>query len=99
MSVYAIAHLKVVENHEMLAEYAAKVGATIDAHQGRMIVRDEMPEIIEGSIEYPATVVVEFPSMTAFRQWYNSPEYQAILPLRLKSTAGSVMVVKGLTPS
>ena len=41
--------------------------------------------MVEGTIENPRTVIVEFPSMTAFRAWYDSPEYQEILPLRLKA--------------
>jgi uncharacterized protein (DUF1330 family) len=36
--------------------------------------------------------------MTAFRAWYDSPEYQEILPLRLKSTRGTLIVAKGFTP-
>ncbi len=97
MSVYVIAQGK-IENRELLDQYGAKVGSTIKSHQGRVVAYDEEPEVVEGSIDHPRTVILEFPSMTAFYAWYNSPEYQEILPLRLKSTPGTLIVVKGFKP-
>jgi uncharacterized protein (DUF1330 family) len=97
MSVYAIVQGK-TENRELLGQYLAKAGATIKSHQGRTIALDEEPEVVEGKMEHPRTVIVEFPSMAAFRAWYNSPEYQEILPLRLKATPGTLIVAKGFPP-
>lgn len=79
--------------------YGAKVVPIIKSHQGRIVAFDEEPEVVEGAIEHPRTVILEFPSMTAFHAWYDSPEYQEILPLRLKSTPGTLIVVKGFTHS
>ena len=84
MAVYVIVQGK-VENQELLDQYVAKAGPAIKSHQGRTLTFDEEPEVVEGTIENPRTVIVEFPSMTAFRAWYDSPEYQEILPLRLKA--------------
>jgi uncharacterized protein (DUF1330 family) len=98
MSVYVIVQGK-IENRGSLDEYVAKAGPTIRSHQGRTIAFDEQPEVVEGKLEHPRTVIVEFPSMTAFRAWYDSPEYQQILPLRLKATRGTLIVAKGLPAS
>jgi uncharacterized protein (DUF1330 family) len=98
MAVYVIVQGK-VEDQEVLDEYVAKAGPTIKSHHGRTIVFDEEPELVEGKIDYPRTVIVEFPSMTAFRAWYDSPEYQAVLPLRLKATRGTLIVANGVPPS
>jgi uncharacterized protein (DUF1330 family) len=98
MSVYVIAQGK-IEDRGLLDQYETKVGSTIKSHQGRVVVFDEEPEVIEGPIEHRRTVILEFPSMTAFHAWYDSPEYQEILPLRLKSTRGTLFVAKGFTPS
>ena len=97
MSVYVIVQGK-VENNGLLDQYTAKAGSTIKAHQGRVIAFAEEPKVVEGQIDHPRTVIVEFPSMEAFRAWYDSPEYQEILPLRLKSTPGTLIVVKGTSP-
>ena len=98
MPVYVIVQGK-VENPELLAQYVAKAGPTIRSHQGRTIAFDDEPVVVEGKMEHPRTVIVEFPSMTAFRAWYDSPEYQGILPLRLKATQGTLIVAKGFPPS
>ena len=84
MSVYVIVQGK-VENRGLLDQYVAKAGPAIKSDQGRTLAFDEEPEVVEGTIEDPRTIIVEFPSMTAFRAWYDSPEYQEILPLRLKA--------------
>ena len=97
MSVYVIAQAR-IENRELVDQYVAEVMPTIESHQGRIVAFDEEPEVVEGPIEHPRTVILEFPSVAAFRAWYDSPEYQEILPLRLKSTRGTLVVAKGFTP-
>ena len=95
MSVYVVAQGR-IENREMLDEYVSKVLPTIQSSGGRVLGFDEEPTVIEGSVEHPRTVILKFPSREAFRAWYDSDDYQAILPLRLESTPGSLIVVKGL---
>jgi uncharacterized protein (DUF1330 family) len=94
MSVYVIAQGK-IEDRAMLDQNVAKVMPTIEAYQSRVVAFDEQPEVIEGPIAHPRTVIIEFPSISAFRAWYDSPEYQLILPLRLKSTRGTLIVAEG----
>ena len=98
MSVYVIVQGK-VENPGLLDQYVAKAGPSIKLHQGRTIAYDEAPQVVEGKIEHPRTVIVEFPSMAAFRAWYDSPEYQEVLPQRLRATRGTLIVAKGFPPS
>ena len=94
MPVYAIVQGK-IEDQEKLEQYAAKAGPTVSAHQGRLVAYDEAPVVVEGKMPLPRTVVIEFPSMKEFRAWYDSPEYQKILPLRLKGAPGTFIVVEG----
>jgi uncharacterized protein (DUF1330 family) len=98
MSVYVIVQGK-IEDRGLLDQYVAKVVPTIKSHQGRVVAFDEEAEVVEGTIEHPRTVILEFPSMTVFQTWYDSPEYQEILPLRLKSTPGTLIVVKAFPQS
>ena len=95
MPVYAVAQGR-IENRKMLDDYIAKALPTIQASGGRVLGFDESPEVVEGEIEFPRTVILEFPSREAFRAWYDSTDYQAILPLRLESTPGTLIVVNGL---
>jgi uncharacterized protein (DUF1330 family) len=41
-------------------------------------------------------VIVEFPDMAAARGFYDSPEYRAILPLRLAASRGRLYLVEGV---
>jgi uncharacterized protein (DUF1330 family) len=95
MPVYVVAQGR-VEKREMLSEYVAEAVPTIQASGGRILAFDEAPEVIEGQLSHPRTVVLEFPSREAFRAWYESDAYQRILPLRLESTPGTLIVVNGL---
>jgi len=95
MAVYVIAQ-GTIENRAMLDEYVGKALPTIQAHGGRVLAFDETPEVVEGEIDHPRTVILEFESREAFRSWYDSPEYQAALPLRLQSTSGRLFLARGI---
>ena len=95
MPVYIVAQGR-IEDRELLNRYVEKALPTIGAHGGRVVAFDETPEVVEGTVDFPRTVIVEFPDREAFRGWYDSPEYQAILPLRLDSTPGTLIVAKGV---
>jgi len=95
LPVYVIAQGR-IENREMLDQYVSKVIPTIRAGGGRILAFAEEPEIVEGEVAYPRTVILEFESKQAFHAWYESADYQEILPLRLDSTPGTLVVVDGV---
>jgi len=95
MPVYVVVQGR-IENRDMLGEYIGKALPTIAANGGRVIGFDETPEVVEGEISHPRTVILEFDDREAFRRWYDSAEYQEVLPLRLESTPGTLIVVDGL---
>ncbi len=51
-------------------------------------------EVLEGD---PAetVVILRFPSMAAAREWYESPEYQAALPHRMRAADYRTILVEG----
>ena len=49
-----------------------------------------------GSGEYPLKVILEFPSVAAGKGWYDSDEYQAILPFRRRNSKGNLIWVEGV---
>lgn len=82
MPTYVIVELSVVdvepyERYKSLAEDSvARYGGTYKVRGGRI-------ESVEGEKVTDRVVVLEFPDMSTARKWYDSPEYQAALPLRL----------------
>jgi uncharacterized protein (DUF1330 family) len=87
-----------VEVHDPAAyrEYSAQVPATVAAYGGRFAVRGGAYETREGHWSPKRIVVLEFPSIDAARAWYDSPEYQAILPIRqANSHCNFLTIVEG----
>jgi len=95
MSVYVVAQSR-IENRKVLDEYVGKALPTITAGGGKVLAFDEEPAVIEGENPLPRTVILEFPTHEVFQSWYDSEGYQAVLPLRLQSAPGNLIVVKGL---
>lgn len=95
MTVYAIAQGK-IEDPEKFARYMAEAMPTLEPHNAKVLALDETPIVIEGTVDYPRTVIVEFESEAAFRRWYDSPAYQAALALRLDASVGTFILVKAL---
>ena len=95
MAVYVVAQGR-VENRTQLDQYVEKAVPTIGAHGGRIVAFDEQPSVVEGTVGFPRTVILEFPSQDAFEAWYHSPEYQAILPVRLGAMPGTLIVARGV---
>jgi len=90
MSGYLIVNYRVT-NADGFKAYTNAAAPTIFAHGGEILVAGPGSEALEGD-PYPITVVVKFPSKEALRTWYDSPEYQAILPHRLNNTEGTAVI-------
>ncbi len=95
MSVYAIAQGK-IEDRKKFDRYIAEATPTLLAHDAKVLAIDETPVIVEGAIDYPRTVILEFESEAAFRRWYDSPEYTAAREHRLEAAQGRFILVKAL---
>ena len=88
-----------VEDPADYAEYLAAAPSTVETHGGRYLVRGGATEKLSGDWDPERVVVLEFPSRSHFDAWYNSPEYQAILPIRERATRSRVIVVEGVAES
>ncbi len=97
MSVYLLVDITVLDAAQY-GEYIRRVPAIVAKHGGRYLVRGGKIVPISGDWQPDRVIVVEFPSFSHIEQWFNSPEYQEIAPLRLGSTRGRVIAVEGLEP-
>jgi uncharacterized protein (DUF1330 family) len=94
MSAYVVVQER-VHDQEMFDAYRKDVVATVTAHGGKFVVRGGTLSIVEGEWSLPRLVILEFPTREAAETWYRSPAYQKILPLRLKSCEGNMVIVDG----
>jgi Uncharacterized conserved protein len=76
-----------------MAEYA-RAAATAMAG-ARILAVDTAPEVIEGDWHGTQTVVLEFDSVQAARDWYHSEAYQAAAKLRQAAADCNGVIVAG----
>ena len=76
--------------------YARQAVPTIIQAGGRVVVADDAPELIEGSWHGKRTVILEFDSVEAARNWYRSPEYQGVVGLRHDAADSNAVIVAGV---
>ncbi len=86
---------EVIRDRARLEAYVQKAVPTVIQHGGRPIVVEDAPEVIEGQWHGSRTVVVEFESAEAARNWYRSSEYQAIVGERHAAAESNAVIVNG----
>lgn len=95
MKGYVIA-LVDVKNPEGYAVYSKQVPATIEKYGGRYLVRGGRTEVREGEWPGPRTVILEFPSLARALEWYESPEYKPLRPIRQASSTAHFAFFEGV---
>ncbi len=86
-----------IHDQTLMDDYAKKARPTVVAHGGKVHAAGGAIDHREGPWKPKRLVVIEFPTMAAAKAWYDSPEYQAILPMRLKASSGSLLFVDGVS--
>jgi uncharacterized protein (DUF1330 family) len=83
-----------------LKEYGERVPETLapfNGHYHFLVGGGAKTQALDG--EPPkGFVAIAFDSVEKAREWYDSPAYQAIKPIRLSSTKGRMFIVEGLAP-
>jgi len=95
MPAYFVVELDVADR-EAMWPYSEAVPATIAQYGGRYLTRGGATELVEDGPEPKRIVILEFPDAAAIKRWYNSPEYQKILPGRLQNASGRAFIVEGV---
>ena len=81
---------------ERMSGYRDKALASIKAFDGKLVAATGNIESREGDWHPTRIVMLEFPSMEKARAWYESPEYQEVLPIRLGANKDKMVIFEGL---
>jgi len=73
-----------VNDPESFASYAEKAKSM--PAQGKLVTLDGNPIAIEGNPHGSRVAIFEVEDDAAFRNWYDSPEYQELRKVRLAAT-------------
>ena len=78
-------------------DYGSKVPATLAPFGGRFIAKCPKPKSIASEGEtHMVTFIIEFPSAVKAQGWFESPAYQAIIPIREPLCEFHMTVVPGV---
>ena len=92
---YVISEADAIVDMTTVQKYGQGVPETLAPFNHHFIVGGGKPQALDG--EAPkGIVVIAFDSVEKAREWYDSPAYQAIVPLRKSSTKGRMFIVEGI---
>ncbi|HWT26171.1 MAG TPA: DUF1330 domain-containing protein [Solirubrobacteraceae bacterium] len=95
MKGYAIGILKDVAMAPPIVQYLERIDATLAPYGGRFVIHGGDAHVLEGTSPGDV-IVIEFPDRARAAQWYQSPAYQEILPLRADNATSIVLLVDGV---
>lgn len=95
MAVYGVATITI---HDRTAydRYSGAFMEVFAQSKGTLLAVDETPQAIEGEWTATRLVLISFPDEAAFRDWFDSPAYQAIARDRHAGSVATILLAKGL---
>jgi uncharacterized protein (DUF1330 family) len=95
VSAFIIVDTK-IKNTEAYREYIEKVPAMIARHGGQYRARGGLHTVKEGNWNPTRLVLIEFPDRQAIEAFFEDPDYQAIIHVRLENTDSNLVILDGL---
>jgi len=95
MAAYLIVDELSVSDPETIKDYIKKAGATIKANGGELLASG-VPEALEGEWLPKRCVLVKFETMEKLKSWWNSDEYQTLVPIRTSVSENNIIIIDGL---
>jgi uncharacterized protein (DUF1330 family) len=95
MPAYVIVEVSIHDTKEY-EEYKKLTPATIDAYDGRFVVRGGKTETLEGDWQPERIAVLEFPTVARAKEWWGSTSYTKAKIIRQRSAETQMIVVEGV---
>jgi uncharacterized protein (DUF1330 family) len=91
---YVVVTIKRVLDLEAFREYAVRVAPIIERYGGKYIAVDKAPDVRSGEWPFVRTLIVAYSNAAAARSWYDSPEYQEMIPIRQRAIDANIVLVR-----
>ena len=86
-----------ITNDEEMEHYKLLAKPLVESFGGEYLARGGQLVVKENQLWSPTRLVLlRFPSMAQAQTFYDSPEYQKILPISLNCTQRTLVIVEGL---
>jgi uncharacterized protein (DUF1330 family) len=95
MSAYVIFDVE-IRDMSRYQDFMKGVKPALDAAGARYLARGGALKVYEGDWEPRRIVVLEFPSVTAWEDFYNGPIYQGLKSIRDECSSARLVSVEGL---
>jgi len=96
---YVMIHLEITNEEEFVSGFASKIPGLLAEFGGKSLVRSGgQPEVsrLENQVtdrQADIHAIFEFPDRQSALAWYDSDQYQAILPARTNNTANTYFAI------
>jgi len=94
---YLIAEVEVTDPATM-QKYGEKVPDTLAPFNHQYLVLSHKMQALEGEPPKGVVVVIAFDSAEKAQEWYDSPAYAAIRPIRQSTAKSRIFIVEGIAP-
>ena len=95
MPAYVVVDIT-VQDRDDYERYKSPAAAAVAAYGGRYLVRSGKSDVREGEWSGTRTVILEFPSLVRALEWYDSPEYKPLRPIRQANSRASIAFFEGV---
>jgi uncharacterized protein (DUF1330 family) len=75
--------------------YRSRTGAVIERFGGKFLVRGGTLHPLEGEPEFSRLVIIEFPNLEAAQGFYDSADYQELIPHRTANARSMLLIAEG----
>jgi uncharacterized protein (DUF1330 family) len=95
MAAYVVFDVE-VRNTERYQDFMRQVKPALEAAGARYLVRGGAHKVYEGDWSPRRMVILEFPSVAAWENFYNGPIYQGLKSIRDECSSARLVSVEGL---
>jgi uncharacterized protein (DUF1330 family) len=81
-----------------MQKYVDKFSETLTPFNHHYVVLGQKTQALEGEPPKGGIVIIAFDSAEKAREWYDSPAYEAIKPIRQSAAKSRIFIVEGVAP-
>ena len=93
MAAYLVGHIT-VKDDGLWQRYVSGVQESIAPFDAKVVFRGRLDKVLAGQHAHDLVVVIEFADQATLDNWFNSEQYQSLIPLRDKAANVTITTYK-----